>query len=760
MTIEEAKSILKEMLQKEGTFKQKNMVVVLTGLMGAGKTTLLCRLFGKEPPAEYNSSGVVERSWRGLTQYILDMNKLQLLDNHEDIFELVARVKKTLGKNELGNDNDKTEKNDEVKHDDKTDKSKHVEHDDKTDEINNGDKTEIKHDEKVDQREDMNEADQSTQETKDSVMGATSEGLQDESKADVIEKKDSQDDEPTATPEERDESSKEFISQVEEKENASPPSFDEMVRKIRENPEECHGELEIVHMIDTGGQPECLEIMPFLIQNANLILLVVNLSISLDKCTVPTFHKDHTGFEKRNLLTSNGELIKQLAQTVMAAQTETQSRKVKILIIATHKDSPLKEDNSTELEILAKDIFPHDSLYKDVIYVELQEPDEDTQKALPKIHKVIQDEMKAMKEDNIPPSFVMFEREATLHIKEIERKMAVLNLDECLEIGRKLHMKENVVKAALTHFHENNLFLMLENIGQGLVFLDPKTLLDSVNRIICNSYMVSRENGLMLTVEESKSLPKGVITEELMRKMNDRFVTGIFDPHDAITVFENIFVIARYSEAQCSESKYIMMCLLPRLSAEEIKSRKLVFTMCDPARPPLRIDFGVGTPPDWQQYCSPSGCFGGTIACLITKCKWKICVDKIFDKIFDQAPVCLYHDMAILFPDKLNIEVTLINKTKYFEVYVDVDPEYTHQYNELPAVRNEIMSAVEEVLKTMKVNLIAAEGFECDCESTKYLHEKPPFCKCGLNEKTESLWIEAKPGMIHKNNNLLTEVLF
>ena len=658
MTIEEAKSILKKMLQQEGTFKQKNMVVVLTGLMGAGKTTLLYRLFGKEPPAEYNSSGVVERSWRGLTQYTLDMNKLQLLDNHEDIFELVAKVKKTLGKNE-----------------------------------------------------------------------------------------------PTAMPEERDESSKEFISQVEKKENASPPSFDEMVNKIRENPEECHGELEIVHMIDTGGQPECLEIMPFLIQNANLILLVVNLSVSLDKCTVPTFHKDHTGFEKRNLLTSNRELIKQLAQTVMAAQTETQSRKLKILIIATHKDSPLNEENSTKLDILAKEIFPHGLLYEQcVLNVELQEPDEETLKfALPKIHKVIQDEMKAMKEDNIPPSYVMFEREATLHIKEIERKMAVLNLDECLEIGRKLHMKENVVKAALTHFHKNNLFLMLENIGRGLVFLDPKTLLDSVNSIICNSYMVNHENGPTLMLNESESLQKGVITEELMRKMNDRFVTGIFDPHDAITVFKNMFIIARYSE-----SEYIMMCLLPRLSEEEFKSRKLVFTTCNPARPPLIIDFGVGTPPHWQQYCSPSGCFGSTIACLITNFNWRICVDTLFD----QAPVCLYHDMAILCPNELNIEVTLINKTKYFEVYVDVDPEYTHEYKNLPAVRNEIKRAVGKVLEKMKVNLRAAEGFGCDCESTKYLHEKLALCKCGLEEKTESLWIEAKPGMIHKNNYLLTEVLF
>ena len=115
--------------------------------------------------------------------------------------------------------------------------------------------------------------------------------------------------------------------------------------------------------------------------------------------------------------------------------------------------------------------------------------------------------------------------------------------------------------------------------------------------------MVNRENGPTLMLNESESLQKGVITEELMRKMNDNFVAGIFDPHDAITVFKNIFIIARYSE-----SEYIMMCLLPRLSEEEFKSRKLVFTTCDPARPPLRIDFGVGTPPHWQQYCSPSGC--------------------------------------------------------------------------------------------------------------------------------------------------------
>ena len=58
------------MLQTEGKLKQTNLVVVLTGLMEAGKTTLLHRLFGKDLPDRYNSTGIAERSLRGLTQYL------------------------------------------------------------------------------------------------------------------------------------------------------------------------------------------------------------------------------------------------------------------------------------------------------------------------------------------------------------------------------------------------------------------------------------------------------------------------------------------------------------------------------------------------------------------------------------------------------------------------------------------------------------------------------------------------------------------
>ena len=94
MSTERTESVVKEMLQKEGKFKQTNLVVVLTGLMETGKTTLLHPLFGKDLPDRYNSTGIAERSLRGLTQYLCSADKeLRLVENPQDMFELVARVK-------------------------------------------------------------------------------------------------------------------------------------------------------------------------------------------------------------------------------------------------------------------------------------------------------------------------------------------------------------------------------------------------------------------------------------------------------------------------------------------------------------------------------------------------------------------------------------------------------------------------------------------------------------------------------------------
>ena len=60
----------------------------LTGLTGSGKTCLLSCLFGKDPPVLYTSTGLAEKSERGVFHYIGNMS-FKLLSN-KDILEFLA----------------------------------------------------------------------------------------------------------------------------------------------------------------------------------------------------------------------------------------------------------------------------------------------------------------------------------------------------------------------------------------------------------------------------------------------------------------------------------------------------------------------------------------------------------------------------------------------------------------------------------------------------------------------------------------------
>jgi hypothetical protein len=50
--------------------------------------------------------------------------------------------------------------------------------------------------------------------------------------------------------------------------------------------------LELVHMIDTGGQPELLENLPSLIHHCHLAILVLNLMFGLDEHPSIDYHKE------------------------------------------------------------------------------------------------------------------------------------------------------------------------------------------------------------------------------------------------------------------------------------------------------------------------------------------------------------------------------------------------------------------------------------------------------------------------------------
>ena len=224
----------------------------VTGLTGSGKTCLLSRLFGKDPPDLYTSTGIAEKSERGLFHHIGNVS-FQLLSG-KDILEFLAPLIQagmtegnvvSLASNLLG----------------------------------------MMH---------------RTSTPPPSLPSPSSK--------------------PQSLPEES-------------------PTSQEMVRLVKDaNTSEKEMVLELIHMIDTGGQPEFMERMPCLIHNANLAILVINLLYGLDEHPPVRFHVKGVAY-KREMPSqySTRQMIRKLAATLQAKRSSNKKGSLfQILLVATH----------------------------------------------------------------------------------------------------------------------------------------------------------------------------------------------------------------------------------------------------------------------------------------------------------------------------------------------------------------------------------------------------------------------------------------
>ena len=470
--------------------------MVLTGLMEAGKTTLLHRVFGKDLPEHYDSTGVAEKScrgvslipssstdagdeaWcaRGLKQYTVDMKEFKLLESPKDLLELVAQIKLVYLDTQYDSDA-KPEKH--------------------TNTVQDSKETSSIMDDELTENQPRDEEHKAV--PNKSVKAPTDElQLHQDTSYEMVEQTETH----AHAPSESHAGNKSL-------------SFNKLVDMVRMNPNQCYGELKIVHLIDTGGQPECLEVMPTLVHNSDLILLVVNLTKHLEEYTMPTFHKQGCKYTKERLFTCNKQIIEQIAQT-MAGKSNS-----KILVVATHKDKAAKQlclpTNLKELDKFTEKIIAPKSLIsktkdQNVFDIDLLHVDK-TDETL----KSICDNIAGIeaKPVDIPASFVLFENDALQYLSEQkERKVKVMSFKECVQIGSKILMTEKVVNSALQYFHKNNILLFFPDIGTGLIFFDPNALISIVDTIIQFSYMVSEGEGSIpnITRNDMDSLAKGIIT--------------------------------------------------------------------------------------------------------------------------------------------------------------------------------------------------------------------------------------------------------
>ena len=496
--------------------------------------------------------------------------------------------------------------------------------------------------------------------------------------------------------------------------------------------------VEFLHLVDTGGQPEFIEIMPSLIHNSNLTVLLLNLAQSLDEYPPVDFHEDGTSF-KRPLpsVLTNRLVIHQFARTLQAKRpTQTGSQPSMFTVIGTHRDcvkgklsatlaAVNKELKSIFLPTMENELIVYRSRDEIIFPVNLLNPDDSDEKVLEQIRQKISDAniVEEAKIPLIPLSFFMFEQDAIKYAEQKKgegRPVMVLSFDECMQVGARLKMNSEVVRAALIYFHSHNIFLYFQDVLPNLVFLAPQVPLDFVNAIVAFSYKVKSGALPALKAKYVRFCNEGIITEEMLcdhKSLSSCFVPGIYESQHAIKLFRHIYTIAELTneeplatsqqlvthssrpeqKSSTRSREYLMMSLLA--DKKDIQDH-----LPSPSKvAPLVIHFSSS--------CVPNGCFGNVVSCLISKYNWKVCQTE------HGKPACLAHNIVTLRDPMLPVTITIVNHIQHLEIHVNMARVEEHFSEICSSIRTTIFSAIKNVFKVMRFEDIQVEtAFLCPCK--------------------------------------------
>ena len=531
--------------------------------------------------------------------------------------------------------------------------------------------------------------------------------------------------------------------------------------------------LELVHMIDTGGQPELLENLPSLIHHSHLVLLVLNLMFGLDEHPCIDFHEEGRAY-KRPLPSqySNRQMIQKLASTLQAKRfSQREGQSFRLLVVATHRDCV------PEGELKAK-VMAFDHGLKDILLpssnkelirfsanqipfvLNLKDPDSDDEDML----ELIRSEISKNKVGEIiktPGSFLVFEQ-VLIEFANQKVKRDVLSLSECVEIGTSLKMTPDEVEAALIFFHRQLTLLYFRHILPNLVFTRPQTPLDCINTIVKFSYKVESGEVKGIADELVSSLRDGIITEEILshKQLTQCFIPGLYEPCDAVDLLCHTLTLASLSrEVQStpdtSDTSQAVSQPIPREKREylmmslrsAIPDKNILKHLPPPSEiAPLVVQF--------TKNCVPLSCFSRTISCLLAMYDWKL------SRADDGSPQCLSHNVVSLYKPLTPGQIVLVDMGHSFQVHINVNADtkpdtlskMCFQFKET------IFAAINQVFEVLELaDIEVSPAFLCSCSrkpvphtTSAYQYESQWLLHCSVAEKNigvaqneQKVWLDA-----------------
>ena len=437
-------------------------------------------------------------------------------------------------------------------------------------------------------------------------------------------------------------------------------------------------QIQWIHFIDSGGQPEFHEVLPAFIHNAAFIMHVLNLTERLDQHPMIAYYNSSGKEYGTGYLSSltNDQILQSCVRT-MQGQVAKGSKSVRtmqgqvakgskprIIIVGTHLDHASRfteteaEKNEQLLKTLNVPTLQDHLVYSDIgenkliFSVNAKTPQSSDNKTAERLRKVITNQEFAPSPIKIPVAWFLLEMDISKLAAELRR--GIVSLDQCRECAHLLSIDDDGLNAALGYFDNVNIFLYKPSLLPNVIFCDPQVPLDKVTELVAYSYEL-RHTSVTADGKWLRFLNEGVITMEMLysEKFSQHYVPGLFSRVDLLALFRGLLIAV-----QLHDDEFFMPALLPTIPALKIPKH------CSPltsSTSPLLIFFDeIG--------CSLKGVFSSLVVFLLDQCKWRI-------SYMSSSPTCLYRDCIELeHSDRISI-VTLIDSFKYFEVHLDtVDP--------------------------------------------------------------------------------------
>ena len=429
----------------------------------------------------------------------------------------------------------------------------------------------------------------------------------------------------------------------------------------------------IAQLLDCGGQPQFLEILPRFIGGISLGILVIDLSKHLDERPLSYFYGEDgqpVGEGVKSSMT-NEQLFRLFLQMIVSQSQE--HRKTKFLIVGTHRD---EEENSVgetreQKEKKIAEVITSSKMEDNVIYtnerhehiifaINAKNPEEcDVSLG----HKIMMEVMNEGRARHVGIPLKYLNLELTLKQFSTTEKPA-FSLDEVFFLMTRYFEDHKSLKAGLQYLNQSFRIFYFSKLE--LVFGEPQLLLNFITKIIVRH--------IELTTNPKKSVAsdgtwkcfkeQGIITEAIIKHFLQIGQTSL-SVKLMVEVLQTLLIIC-----EVHEKKYLMPCLLTTT------------TVSTPSTTPSMLLH-------FRQGLARFGIFCGTVCKLVSSCKWKLCLNmnNYRNSFHFTIPGC---------PGIVTLNDSF---GSFFHVVLKIPPEFTHKSLYISDTLTTVINEVTEELR-------------------------------------------------------------